>query len=54
MSGRPPAPGFHRGQGGESAIAYNAQVDYLYAAIIFVFILAVLLVLWKREHPKKS
>jgi hypothetical protein len=29
-------------------------VDYLYAAIIFVFILAVLLVLWKREHPKKS
>jgi hypothetical protein len=29
-------------------------VDYLYAAIIFVFIVAVLLVLWKREHPKKS
>jgi hypothetical protein len=29
-------------------------VDYLYAAIIFVFIVAVLAVLWKREHPKKS
>jgi hypothetical protein len=29
-------------------------VDYLYAAIIFVFIVAVLLVLWKRDHPKKS
>jgi len=29
-------------------------VDYLYAAIIFVFILTVLLVLWKRDHPKKS
>jgi hypothetical protein len=29
-------------------------VDYLYAAIIFVFIVAVLVVLWKREHPKKN
>jgi hypothetical protein len=29
-------------------------VDYLYAAIIFVFIVTVLVVLWKREHPKKS
>jgi hypothetical protein len=29
-------------------------VDYLYAAIIFVFIIAVLVVLWKREHPKKN
>jgi hypothetical protein len=29
-------------------------VDYLYAAIIFVFIVVVLLLLWKREHPKKS
>jgi hypothetical protein len=29
-------------------------VDYLYAAIIFVFIVAVLLVLWRRDHPKKS
>jgi hypothetical protein len=33
-------------------IAYNAQVDYVYAAIIFVFIVVVLFVLWKREHPK--
>jgi hypothetical protein len=29
-------------------------VDYLYAAIIFVFIVTVLVVLWKREHPKKN
>jgi len=29
-------------------------VDYLYAAIIFVFIVAVLVVLWKRDHPKKG
>jgi hypothetical protein len=29
-------------------------VDYLYAAIIFVFIVTVLVVLWKREHPKKG
>ena len=34
--------------------AYNARVDYLYAAIIFVFIVTVLVVLWKREHPKKN
>jgi len=27
-------------------------VDYVVAAIIFVFIVAVLVVLWKREHPK--
>jgi hypothetical protein len=29
-------------------------VDYLLAAIIFVFIVTVLFVLWKREHPKKN
>jgi hypothetical protein len=29
-------------------------VDYLYAAIIFVFIVTVLVVLWKREHLKKN
>jgi len=29
-------------------------VDYLLAAIIFVFIVTVLVVLWKREHPKKD
>jgi hypothetical protein len=29
-------------------------MDYLYAAVIFVFIVTVLVVLWKREHPKKS
>jgi hypothetical protein len=29
-------------------------VDYLYAAIIFVFIVTVLVVLWKRDHPKKG
>jgi hypothetical protein len=30
------------------------MTDYLLSAIIFVFIVAVLLVLWRREHPKKS
>jgi hypothetical protein len=29
-------------------------MDYLYAALIFVFIVTVLVVLWKREHPKKN
>jgi hypothetical protein len=29
-------------------------MDYLYAAIIFVFIVTVLVVLWRREHPKKG
>jgi len=29
-------------------------MDYLIAALIFVFIVAVLVVLWKREHPKKD
>lgn len=29
-------------------------MDYLYAAVIFVFIVTVLVVLWKREHPKKN
>jgi uncharacterized membrane protein len=30
------------------------MMDYLFAAIIFVFIVATLIVLWKREHPKKD
>jgi hypothetical protein len=29
-------------------------VDYLLAAIIFVFIVTVLVVLWRREHPRKD
>jgi hypothetical protein len=29
-------------------------MDYLYAALIFVFMATVLVVLWKREHPKKN
>jgi len=29
-------------------------MDYLYAALIFAFMVAVLIVLWKREHPKKD
>jgi hypothetical protein len=29
-------------------------VDYLYAALIFVFMVVVLFVLWKREHPRKN
>jgi len=29
-------------------------MDYLYAALIFVFMVVVLVVLWKREHPKKN
>lgn len=36
------------------SISYNARMDYLLAALIFVFIVAVLVVLWKREHPKKD
>jgi hypothetical protein len=29
-------------------------MDYLYAALIFAFMVTVLVVLWKREHPKKD
>jgi hypothetical protein len=32
----------------------RVMMDYLLAAIIFVFIVTVLVVLWKREHPRKS
>jgi len=28
-------------------------MDYLLAAVILVFMVTVLVVLWKREHPKK-
>jgi hypothetical protein len=28
-------------------------MDYLVAAILLVFIVTVLVVLWKREHPRK-
>jgi hypothetical protein len=28
-------------------------MDYLLAAIIFVFMVTVLVVLWRREHPPK-
>jgi hypothetical protein len=35
-------------------IPYNSWMDYLYAALIFAFMVAVLLMLWKREHPKKN
>ncbi len=28
------------------------MTDYLLAAVIFIFIIAVLVVLWRREHPK--
>jgi hypothetical protein len=28
-------------------------MDYLFAALLFVFMVVVLVVLWKREHPKK-
>jgi hypothetical protein len=28
-------------------------MDYLLAALLFVFMVVVLVVLWKREHPKK-
>jgi hypothetical protein len=28
-------------------------MDYLVAAILFVFMVTVLVVLWKREHPRK-
>ncbi len=29
-------------------------MDYLYAALIFVFMVVVLVTLWRREHPKKD
>jgi hypothetical protein len=29
-------------------------MDYLYAALILLFMVTVLVVLWKREHPKKN
>jgi hypothetical protein len=35
-------------------LLYNPCMDFLYAALIFVFMVAVLVVLWKREHPKKN
>jgi hypothetical protein len=28
-------------------------MDYLLAALLFVFMVVVLVVLWKREHPRK-
>jgi len=28
-------------------------MDYLLAAVIFVFMVTVLVVLWRREHPPK-
>ncbi len=28
-------------------------MDYVVAAVLIVFIVAVLLVLWRREHPRK-
>jgi len=28
-------------------------MDYLVASIIFVFMVTVLVVLWRREHPRK-
>jgi hypothetical protein len=30
------------------------MMDYVFAAVIFVFIVTVLVVLWRREHPRKS
>jgi hypothetical protein len=30
------------------------MLDYLLSAIIFVFIVTVLIALWRREHPKKG
>jgi hypothetical protein len=30
------------------------MLDYVLAAVIFVFIVTVLVILWKREHPKKN
>ena len=30
------------------------MLNYLLSAVIFVLIVAVLVVLWKREHPKKG
>jgi hypothetical protein len=30
------------------------NLDYVLAAVLFVFIVTVLLVLWRREHPRKG
>jgi hypothetical protein len=32
----------------------RVMMDYLLAAVLFVFIVTVLVVLWKREHPGRS
>jgi hypothetical protein len=32
----------------------RVMMDYLLAAVIFVFIVTVLVVLWKREHPRQG
>lgn len=32
----------------------HLMLNYLLSAVIFVLIVAVLVVLWKREHPKKG
>jgi uncharacterized membrane protein len=28
------------------------MTDYLFAAVIFIFIISILVVLWRREHRK--
>jgi hypothetical protein len=30
------------------------MIDYVFAGVLFVFIATVLVVLWRREHPRKS
>jgi hypothetical protein len=32
----------------------DAMLNYVLSAVIFVFIVTVLIVLWKREHSKKD
>ncbi len=30
------------------------NLDYVLAAVLFVFIVTILLVLWRREHPRRK
>ena len=39
---------------GELGDARAMNLDYVMAAVLFVFIVAILLVLWRREHPRRK
>jgi hypothetical protein len=39
---------------GELGDARAMNLDYVLAAVLFVFMVTVLLVLWRREHPRRK